>query len=328
MRRLQTSSTDLAEAVRTYASRTSVPYQSGTITTHLREIEDEAIEIMREVAATCRKPVFLFSAGKDSMAMLHVARKAFHPGRMPFPFLHIATGWDFQDLLRFRDLMTAALGLELIVHTNESGLQRGINPIASPAALHAQVMSTESLKQALDAHGFDAAFGGARRDEEKSRAKERIFSFRTPQHHWDPRSQRPELWALYNTRLRADESIRVFPLSNWTERDVWDYLRAEEVPIVPLYFAAERPTVQRHGTLIMQDDERLPLAPGEHAVAATIRFRTLGCYPLTGAVPSQARDIDEIIAELASSSVSERSGRVIDLDDAASMEHKKREGYF
>ncbi len=283
---------------------------------------------MREVVAQCANPVFLYSIGKDSTVMLHLARKAFFPGLPPFPFLHIATTWDFQDMIRYRDLLVKALGIRLIVHTNQDGLDRGINPIASGPTVHAQVMSTEGLKQALDLGGYDAAFGGGRRDEEASRAKERIFSFRTPQHTWDPRNQRPELWNLYNGRVARGESIRVFPISNWTEADIWSYIRAEEIPVVPLYFAATRPIVVRGATLIMQDDERMPLEPQERLVQMQVRFRTLGCYPLTGAMESSSETVDAIVDEMLASTKSERQGRLIDHDETASMERKKREGYF
>jgi sulfate adenylyltransferase subunit 2 len=272
----QDAQTDLAAAISDYAARSGKASDNRVLSPHLRQLEDEAIEIMREVVAECRRPVFLFSGGKDSMAMLHVARKAFFPAPPPFPFLHIATGWDFSELLAFRDLMSNALNLDLRIHTNEEGLRRGINPIASPSSLHVQVMSTEALKQALDANGFDAAFGGGRRDEETSRAKERVLSVRAPGHVWDPRRQRPELWALYNARLRAGETLRAFPLSNWTERDVWTYLDSESVPVVPLYFAAPRPIVRRHGTIVMRDDDRLPLEDEEIVGLEMIRFRTLG----------------------------------------------------
>ncbi len=323
----QTAHTPIAEAVAHYARR-----QPGSralrLTPALRRLEAEAIEIMREVVAMCERPVFLYSIGKDSTAMLHVARKAFYPAPPPFPFLHIATGWDFRDMIVYRDLMAPALGLDLRIHTNQDGVRRGINPIASSSQLHAQVMSTEALKQALDAGGFDAAFGGGRRDEEKSRAKERIFSFRNREHAWDPRNQRPELWNLYNTRVGPGESMRVFPLSNWTESDIWSYILAEDIPLVPLYFAAPRPVVERQGMLILVDDERLPLEAGEKAQIRQVRFRTLGCYPLTAAIVSGAEDAESILRETLSSSQSERAGRLIDLNEAASMERKKREGYF
>ncbi len=282
---------------------------------------------MREVVAEFRNPVFLYSIGKDSTVMLHLARKAFYPAPPPFPFLHIATTWDFAEMIRYRDILVRHLGMDLRVHTNEDGLRRGINPIASGSTVHAQVMSTEGLKQALDKWKFDAAFGGGRRDEEKSRAKERVFSFRTPQHTWDPRRQRPELWNLYNTRIAPGESIRVFPLSNWTEVDIWSYISMEEIPVVPLYFAKTRPIVRRQGALILVDDERLPVEPGEVEML-DVRFRTLGCYPLTAASESNAANVDEVMAEMLASRKSERQGRLIDHDESASMERKKREGYF
>jgi len=283
---------------------------------------------MRETVAEFARPVMLYSIGKDSSAMLHIAQKAFAPGRPPFPLLHIDTTWKFREMIAFRDATAARLGMELIVHVNEEGLRRGISPLASGSALHTQVMKTEALRQALDRGRFDAAFGGARRDEEKSRAKERIFSHRSAAHAWDPRNQRPELWRLFNTRLGRGESMRVFPLSNWTELDVWEYIRAEEIPVVPLYFAKERPVVERDGLLIMVDDERLPLAPGERPRLMRVRFRTLGCYPLTGAILSNADTVDAVIDEMRRTAQSERQGRVIDRDETASMERKKREGYF
>jgi sulfate adenylyltransferase subunit 2 len=295
---------------------------------HLRRLEAESIGIMREVAAEFRNPVMLYSIGKDSSVMLHLARKAFYPGKPPFPLLHIDTRWKFREMIAFRDATARQLGIELIVHTNEEGVRRGIDPITSGSALHTQVMKTEALKQALDRFGFDAAFGGARRDEEKSRAKERIFSVRGANHSWDPRHQRPELWRLFNTRLREGETMRVFPLSNWTEHDVWDYISAEEIPVVPLYFAALRPVVGRGGTWIMVDDDRLPLLPGEVPQQRMVRFRTLGCYPLTGAIDSTARSAAEIVSELRETRRSERQGRLIDNDEDAAMERKKREGYF
>jgi len=296
--------------------------------THLERLEAEAIDIMREVVAEAEKPVMLYSIGKDSSVMLHLARKAFHPAPPPFPFLHVDTTWKFRDMYAFRERMAREHGLNLIVHVNEDGLARGINPFDSGSVVHTDVMKTEGLKQALDRHGFDAAFGGARRDEEKSRAKERIFSFRTAQHRWDPKNQRPELWRLYNARHRRGESIRVFPLSNWTELDVWLYIHREEIPIVPLYFSAVRPVVEREGTLIMVDDERMPLEPGEEPMRKKVRFRTLGCYPLTGAVESGADTLPAIIQEMLLARTSERQGRVIDYDASASMEKKKVEGYF
>ncbi|MCA3375690.1 MAG: sulfate adenylyltransferase subunit CysD [Roseomonas sp.] len=298
------------------------------LTPHLARLEAEAIGILREGAAAFRRPVLLYSIGKDSGVLLHLAMKAFFPGKPPFPLLHIDTTWKFKEMIRFRDSIAQQLGLELLVHTNQEGLARGINPIASGSALHTQVMKTEALRQALDKYGFDAAFGGARRDEEKSRAKERIFSFRGAGHVWDPRAQRPELWSLFNTRLHQGESMRIFPLSNWTEYDVWDYIAAEDIPVVPLYFAAPRPVVRRAGTWIMLDDERLPLNPGEVTETKMVRFRTLGCYPLSGAVESTATNLAEIIAEMRAARSSERQGRLIDSDAEASMERKKREGYF
>lgn len=294
----------------------------------LARLEADSIGIFREVAASFRRPVMLYSVGKDSSVMLHLALKAFFPGKLPFPLLHVDTGWKFRDMIIFRDQTAARLGLDLLVHTNPEGLARGINPIASGSSLHTQVMKTEALKQALDTHGFDAAFGGARRDEEKSRAKERIFSFRGSGHAWDPRAQRPELWSLFNTRIREGESMRVFPLSNWTEYDVWDYIAAENIPVVPLYFAAPRPVVRRSGAWIMVDDERLPLNPGETPEMRMVRFRTLGCYPLSGAIESTATSLADIIAEMRRARSSEREGRLIDNDAEASMERKKREGYF
>ena len=301
---------------------------SGRLSTHLRRLEAEAIHIMREVVAEFRRPVMLYSIGKDSTVLLHVAQRAFFPAPPPFPLLHVDTTWKFREMIAFRDAAAKRAGMELIVHVNQDGVRRGISPVASGSSVHTQVMKTEGLRQALDAGGFDAAFGGARRDEEKSRAKERIFSHRSEAHAWDPRNQRPELWHLYNTRIRQGESMRVFPLSNWTELDVWDYIRAEEIPVVPLYFAAERPVVERGGALIMVDDERLPLSAGEVPAMRRVRFRTLGCYPLTGAVPSDAETLDEILAEMRGSRTSERQGRLIDSDEAGSMEKKKREGYF
>ena len=298
------------------------------LTPHLARLEAEAIGILREGAAAFRRPVLLYSIGKDSSVLLHLALKAFFPGKPPFPLLHIDTTWKFKEMIRFRDGMAERLGLELLVHTNQEGLARGINPIASGSALHTQVMKTEALRQALDEYGFDAAFGGARRDEEKSRAKERVFSFRGPGHVWDPRAQRPELWSLFNTRIHQGESMRIFPLSNWTEYDVWDYIAAEEIPVVPLYFAAPRPVVRRSGTWIMLDDERLPLEQGETPETRMVRFRTLGCYPLSGAVESTAATLANIISEMRAARSSEREGRLIDNDTDASMERKKREGYF
>ena len=298
------------------------------LSAHLRRLESEAIHIMREVVAEFRRPVMLYSIGKDSSVMLHVALKAFYPSKPPFPLLHVDTTWKFREMIAFRDEAAKRAGMDLLVHINQDGVARGISPVASGSSVHTQVMKTEGLRQALDAGGYDAAFGGARRDEEKSRAKERIFSHRSAAHAWDPRNQRPELWHLYNTRIRQGESMRVFPLSNWTELDVWDYIQAESIPVVPLYFAAERPVVERDGSLIMVDDERLPLKPGETPAMRRVRFRTLGCYPLTGAVPSEAATLEEILAEMRASRTSERQGRLIDTDESGSMEKKKREGYF
>jgi sulfate adenylyltransferase subunit 2 len=295
---------------------------------HLRRLEAESIGILREVAAEFRNPVMLYSIGKDSGVMLHLALKAFYPSKPPFPLLHVDTGWKFRDMIRHRDEIAKRYEVKLLVHTNQEGLARGINPITSGSQLHTQVMKTEALKQALDKWGFDAAFGGARRDEEKSRAKERIFSFRSAGHVWDPRNQRPELWNLYNTRISQGETIRVFPLSNWTELDIWQYTRAEDIPVVPLYFAAARPVLERDGQLIMRDDERMPLKPGEVERVRMVRFRSLGCYPLSAAIESTAATLDEIIAEMLATRTSERSGRLIDTDEAASMEKKKRDGYF
>ncbi|HRE20301.1 MAG TPA: sulfate adenylyltransferase subunit CysD [Rhabdaerophilum sp.] len=296
--------------------------------THLQKLEAEAIFIIREVAATCDKPVLLYSIGKDSAVLLHLAIKAFAPGKLPFPLLHVDTGWKFREMIEFRDATAKRLGLELIVHINPEGLAQGIGPLSHGSAVHTDVMKTQGLKQALDQYGFDAAFGGARRDEEKSRAKERVFSLRTADHRWDPKSQRPEPWNLFNTRKAAGESFRVFPLSNWTENDVWDYIALENIPVVPLYFAKPRPVVRRGGALIMRDDERLMLLPGERLEMRSVRFRTLGCYPLTGAVESEAATLPEILMEMRESRVSERQGRVIDHDGASSMEKKKQEGYF
>jgi len=294
----------------------------------LRRLESEAIHIVREAVAEFKNPVMLYSIGKDSSAMLHIARKAFAPGKPPFPLLHVDTTWKFREMVAFRDETAARLGMDLLVHVNEEGLARGISPVASGSSIHTQVMKTEGLRQAMDKWRFDAAFGGARRDEEKSRAKERIFSHRSIGHAWDPRNQRPELWQLFNTRIKPGESMRVFPLSNWTELDVWEYIRAERIPVVPLYFAKERPVVTRDGALIMVDDERLPLMPDERPRMMRVRFRTLGCYPLTGAIESSADSLDAIIEEMRSSTSSERQGRMIDHDESGSMEKKKREGYF
>jgi sulfate adenylyltransferase subunit 2 len=296
--------------------------------THLERLETEAIQIMRDVVADTENPVMLYSIGKDSAVMLHLALKAFYPAKPPFPLLHVDTTWKFRDMYVLRDRMAIETGMDLIVYVNQEGLEMGVGPFTHGSAVHTDVMKTQALKKALDEHGFDAAFGGARRDEEKSRAKERIFSFRSAQHRWDPKNQRPELWSLYNARKRKGESIRVFPLSNWTELDVWQYIHLEDIPIVPLYFAAERPVVERDGTLIMVDDERMPLEPGERPQLRTVRFRTLGCYPLSGAIESEAATVPAIIAELLGAATSERQGRLIDHDAAASMEKKKQEGYF
>ena len=295
---------------------------------HLKRLEAESIEVMREVVAEFKKPVMLYSIGKDSSVMLHLAIKAFYPAPLPFPVLHVDTTWKFREMIAFRDETARRLNLDLLVHINQDGVARGVNPFASGSSVHTHVMKTEALKQALDKYGFDAAFGGARRDEEKSRAKERIFSVRSKDHIWDPRNQRPELWNLFNTRVRPGESIRVFPLSNWTELDVWTYIMLQDIPVVPLYFAKERPVVKRSGTWIMVDDGRMPLEPGETPEMRLVRFRTLGCYPLTGAIESRATTLAEIVAEMETARVSERQGRLIDADEAASMEKKKREGYF
>jgi sulfate adenylyltransferase subunit 2 len=300
----------------------------GSSLTHLQRLEAESIYILREVVAECERPVMLYSIGKDSSVMLHLAKKAFHPAKPPFPLLHVDTTWKFRAMYEFRDRMAREIGMELLVHVNPDGLAQGINPFTHGSQVHTDVMKTQGLKQALDKHGFDVAFGGARRDEEKSRAKERIFSFRSTQHRWDPKNQRPELWSLYNTRKHRGESIRVFPISNWTELDVWQYIHLEDIPLVPLYFSARRPVVERDGALIMVDDERMPLAAGEKPEMRSVRFRTLGCYPLTGAVESEATTLPEIIQEMLLTKSSERQGRVIDHDSAASMEKKKQEGYF
>jgi len=296
--------------------------------THLQRLEAEAIHIMREVAAEAERPVMLYSIGKDSAVMLHLAKKAFYPSTPPFPLLHVDTTWKFRAMYAMRERAAADLGVELLVHQNPEALARGINPFDHGSALHTDLWKTEGLKQALSHYGFDAAFGGARRDEEKSRAKERIFSFRTAEHRWDPKNQRPELWRLYNTRKRPSESIRVFPISNWTELDVWQYIHLEQIPIVPLYLAAERPVVERDGALIMVDDDRFRLRPGETPQMKSVRFRTLGCYPLTGAVESTAATLPEVIQEMLLTTTSERQGRMIDHDQSASMEKKKQEGYF
>ena len=306
----------------------SAPGASRSLSPELRQLEAESIGIIREVAAEFRNPVLLYSIGKDSGVMLHLALKAFYPSKPPFPLLHVDTGWKFRDMMRHRDMIPERYGVQLLVYTNPAGAARGIDPIRSGSRLHTQVMKTDALKLALDHWGFDAAFGGARRDEEKSRAKERVFSFRSAGHVWDPRNQRPELWRLYNTQIHPGETIRVFPLSNWTELDVWRYTRAEQIPVVPLYFAAPRPVVTRDGLLIVRDDERLPLMPGETPELRMVRFRSLGCYPLSAAIESTARSLDDIIDEMLATRTSERSGRLIDADDTASMEKKKREGYF
>ena len=295
---------------------------------HLKRLEAESIEIFREVAAEFQNPVMMYSIGKDSSVMLHLAMKAFYPSKLPFPLLHVDTTWKFREMIEFRDATAKRHGLDLIVHVNEDGVANGINPFDHGSANYTQIMKTEGLKQALDKHGFDAAFGGARRDEEKSRAKERIFSFRDKNHAWDPKNQRPELWNLFNTRVNKGESIRVFPLSNWTELDIWQYILVEKIPMVPLYLAAPRPVVRRDNTLIMVDDERFPVEPGENVETMSVRFRTLGCYPLTGAVLSGADSLEAIVEEMLTVKSSERKGRLIDVDEAASMEKKKREGYF
>ena len=298
------------------------------VSNYLRKLEAESIHILREVAAEFENPVMLFSAGKDSAVMLHLATKAFYPAKPPFPLLHIDTTWKFREMIAFRDETSKRSGLDLIVHTNEEGVRENISPIAHGSALYTDVMKTQALKQALDAHGFDAAIGGARRDEESSRAKERVFSFRNDAHGWDPKNQRPEFWHTYNTCVRNGESVRVFPLSNWTEFDIWTYIHLEQIPVVPLYFSAPRPVVERDGMLIMVDDERMPLHDGEVPKSRMVRFRTLGCYPLTGAVESEATTVPEIVDEVMMSRLSERQGRVIDQDQAGSMERKKQEGYF
>jgi sulfate adenylyltransferase subunit 2 len=304
------------------------PVSSDATLTHLQRLEAESIHIMREVVAECERPVMLYSIGKDSSVMLHLALKAFYPAKPPFPFLHIDTTWKFREMIAFRDETARRLGLDLLVHINREGVEMGVGPFTHGSALHTDVMKTQALRQALDHYRFDAAFGGARRDEEKSRAKERIFSIRSAQHRWDPKQQRPELWRLYNARMRKGESIRVFPLSNWTELDIWQYIHLENIPIVPLYFTRERPVVERDDTLIMVDDDRMPLEPGETPVLRRVRFRTLGCYPLTGAVESEADTLTAIIQEMLLTRQSERQGRVIDHDQSASMEKKKVEGYF
>lgn len=295
---------------------------------HLDRLEAESIHIFREVAAEFRNPVMLYSIGKDSAVLLHLLRKAFHPAKPPIPLLHVDTTWKFQDMYRYRDSVAERFGVDLRVYVNEEGRRQGINPISHGATVHTDVMKTQALKQALDLYRFDAAIGGARRDEEKSRAKERVFSFRNAQHRWDPKSQRPELWNLYNARVDKGESVRVFPISNWTELDIWLYIYREQIPVVPLYFAAERPVVERDGALLMVDDDRLPLRDGETPMRKKVRFRTLGCYPLTGAIESEADTLEAVIEEMLVATTSERQGRVIDHDPTASMEKKKQEGYF
>lgn len=299
-----------------------------TSLTHLQRLEAEAIHIFREVAATFSKPVMLYSVGKDSSVMLHLAMKAFYPAKPPFPFLHVDTTWKFKDMIAFRDRMAAELGFDLLVHINPEGLEQNISPFTHGSSTHTHVMKTVALRQALDKYGFDAAFGGARRDEEKSRAKERIFSFRNAAHAWDPKNQRPEMWKTYNTRVAPGESIRVFPLSNWTELDIWQYILKEDIPIVPLYFAARRPVVERDGMLVMVDDARMPIRKDDRVEERLVRFRTLGCYPLTGAIDSDAATLEGIVREMLTARTSERQGRMIDKDEAGSMEKKKREGYF
>ncbi len=302
--------------------------RSAGLNPHLRALENESIHIFREVAAEFEKPVLLYSVGKDSAVLLHLARKAFFPGPVPFPLLHINTGWKFSQMIAFRDLMVREYEVELIEYANPRGKAEGISPFSHGSARYTDIMKTEALRQALDQGGYDASIGGARRDEEASRSKERIYSFRTPDHRWDPRNQRPELWSIYNGLIHSGESVRVFPLSNWTEIDIWRYIRAENIPIVPLYFAAERPVVTRDGMLILAEDQRLPLLPGERPQLEKIRFRTLGCFPLTGAIRSDAATLDDIILELETATLSERQGRAIDRDQSGSMEKKKREGYF
>lgn len=296
--------------------------------THLKQLEAESIQIIREVAAEFDNPVMMYSVGKDSAVMLHLARKAFYPGKPPFPLLHVDTTWKFKEMIEFRDKMAKEVGMELLVHINQDGVEQGIGPFTHGSSKHTDVMKTAALKQALDKYGFDAAFGGARRDEEKSRAKERVYSFRDSKHRWDPKNQRPELWSIYNGKVNKGESIRVFPLSNWTELDIWQYIYLEDIPIVPLYFAAKRPVVERDGMMIMVDDERMPLEDGETPEMKSVRFRTLGCYPLTGAVESEAATLPEIIQEMLLTTTSERQGRAIDHDSSGSMEKKKQEGYF
>jgi sulfate adenylyltransferase subunit 2 len=312
------------------AQATALSGPTGKIQTltHLQRLEAESIQIMREVVAEADNPVMLYSVGKDSAVMLHLARKAFFPAVPPFPLLHVDTGWKFKAMYEFRDSLVKEYGMELLTHMNPEGVRQNVNPFTHGSSIHTDIMKTQGLKQALDEHRFDIAFGGARRDEEKSRAKERVFSFRSAQHRWDAKNQRPELWSLYNTRKQRDESIRVFPISNWTELDIWQYIHKENIPIVPLYLAAERPVVERDGTLIMVDDDRMPMKEGEVPEMRSVRFRTLGCYPLTGAVESTANTLEGIIQEMLLTRTSERQGRMIDHDSAASMEKKKEEGYF
>jgi len=313
---------------RAYSDSQATAARRAVRLTHLQRLEAESIHIMRETVAECERPVMLYSIGKDSSVLLHLALKAFYPARLPFPLLHVDTMWKFREMIAFRDRRARELDLDLLVHVNPEGKARGVGPFTHGSELHTDIMKTQALKQALAEHGFDAAFGGARRDEEKSRAKERVFSFRNAQQHWDPKRQRPEPWHLYNGRKRKGESIRVFPLSNWTELDIWLYINQEQIPIVPLYLAGPRPVVERDGSLIMVDDGRLPLKPGEKPEMRNVRFRTLGCYPLTGAVESEASTIADIVRETLEATTSERQGRVIDRDGAASMERKKQEGYF
>ena len=305
-----------------------MPTMKVSTSSHLRQLEAESIYLFREVVAECENPVMLYSIGKDSSVLLHLARKAFFPSKLPFPVLHVDTTWKFREMIEFRGKIVEDYGLDLIVYTNQNGLEQGVSPITHGSSLHTDIMKTEALKQALDKFGFDAAFGGARRDEEASRAKERMLSFRTSTHRWDPKKQRPELWNIFNTRVRNGESLRAFPLSNWTELDVWDYIQQEEIPVVPLYFAKERPIVERDGMLVMVDDHRFALRPDEKPVLRSVRFRTLGCYPLTGAIESTASTLPEIIQEMSRSRTSERQGRLIDRDAIGSMEKKKQEGYF
>ena len=320
---------DIPSLVREYADRfVARPGTRRAQSAHLRALEAESIHIMREVVAEFDHPVMLYSIGKDSAVMLHLALKAFYPSALPFPLQHVDTTFKFREMIEFRDALTEALGLEMRVEINEDGLARGINPFEHGSQLHTQVMKTEALRHAMERHGYDAAFGGARRDEEKSRAKERVFSFRDARQGWDPKNQRPELWRNYNAKIKTGESIRVFPLSNWTELDIWQYILEEDIPIVPLYFAGHRPVVERDGQVIMVDDERLPIEDGETPEMRMVRFRTLGCYPLTGAIESNAQSLEEIVLEMLTARTSERSGRLIDHDEAGSMEKKKREGYF